>query len=134
MDLNDLLQMILALILIVFLANFLLKKLNHFQQPAGQVITIIERVQMSKASSICIVQVGTEYMLMSVSDSQNELLKTFTPEEKEAIQQKLAQKQSAAKVFKSEGKAEKLIGLAGSQYKNMKAQYADFREKGKSRR
>lgn len=133
MELTDLLQMILALILIVFLANFLLKKLNHFQQPAGQVITIIERVQMSKASSLCIVQVGSEYMLMSVSDSQNELLKTFTPEEKEAIQQKLAQKQSLSKAVKGKGKAESLISLAGSQYKNMKAQYADFQEKGKSK-
>lgn len=134
MDVWDIFQMITALVVIVFLANFLLKKLNGLQQPASQVIKIIERVQVSKSSSLCIVQVESEYMLMSISETSNEVIKTFTNEEKEAIQQRLAKKQhshesgqltSQVAAFSNERAASLTTYI-----KKWKKQYAEFQKKG----
>lgn len=125
----DILQMIIALVLIVLLANFLLKKLNGFQQPSSQVIKIIERVQVSKSSSLSIVQVGSEYLLMSISETSNEVIKTFTAEEKEAIQQRLAKKnQATAKEWaeKSKPYSTQIMTFA----KNAKNNYKQFQQKG----
>ncbi|MCC5895780.1 MAG: flagellar biosynthetic protein FliO [Alkalibacterium sp.] len=129
MDFFDIVQMILALLVIVILANFLLKKLNGFQQPSSQVIKIIERVQVSKSSSLSIVQVGSEYLLMSISDTSNDVIKTFTQEEKEAIQQRLAKRPPVAAaewVEKGKPYSTKMM----KHLKNARQQYADFQKKG----
>ena len=125
MGLPELLQMIASLVVIVFLANFLLKKLNKFQQPSSQVIKIIERVPVSKTSSLCIVQVESEYMLMSISDTSNEVIKTFTTEEKDAIQQRLNKKHGTLDTNRA-------VTLT-TYIKNMKQQYAEFQKRGTDR-
>ena len=122
MGLPELLQMIASLVVIVFLANFLLKKLNKFQQPSSQVIKIIERVQVSKTSSLCIVQVESDYMLMSISDTSNEVIKTFTTEEKDAIQQRLNKKHGTLDTNRA--------ATLTTYIKNMKQQYAEFQKRG----
>lgn len=122
MGLPDMLQMIASLVVIVFLANFLLKKLNKFQQPSSQVIKIIERVQVSKTSSLCIVQVESDYMLMSISDTSNEVIKTFTTEEKDAIQQRLNKKHGTLDTNRA--------ATLTTYIKNMKQQYAEFQKRG----
>lgn len=133
MNLIDIIQMIAALGVIILLANFLLKKLNKFQQPSSQVIKIIERVQVSKSSSLCIVQIESDYLLMSISETSSDVIKTFTQEEKEAIQQRLAKKHQAAgsqwtdKVQPYSGQA---ISYAGTFIKNAKSSYTDFQKKG----
>lgn len=116
------LQMIASLVVIVFLANFLLRKLNKFQQPSSQVIKIIERVQVSKTSSLCIVQVESDYMLMSISDTSNEVIKTFTTEEKDAIQQRLNKKHGTLDTNRA--------ATLTTYIKNMKQQYAEFQKRG----
>lgn len=116
------LQMIASLVVIVFLANFLLRKLNKFQQPSSQVIKIIERVQVSKTSSLCIVQVESDYMLMSISDTSNEVIKTFTKEEKDAIQQRLNKKHGTLDTNRA--------ATLTTYIKNMKQQYAEFQKRG----
>lgn len=90
-------QMVMALALIIVLANFLLKKLNKMNQISSKAITIIERVPVSKSSSLCIVQIGSQYLLMSFSEKGNEIIKEFTSEEKAEIQYRLYRKQEAAK-------------------------------------
>ena len=122
MGFTDILQMIASLVVIVFLANFLLKKLNGIQQPSSQVIKIIERVPVSKTSSLCIVEVGSDYLLMSLSETSNEVVKTFTDDEKEAIQQRLSKKQSGSDVNRS--------STLATYIKKMKQQYAEFQKKG----
>ncbi|WP_423189154.1 flagellar biosynthetic protein FliO [Alkalibacterium sp. f15] len=91
MGFADIGQMLLALGTTVLLANFLLKKLNNFSRSTSEVIKVIERVPVSKSSSLCIVQVESEYLLMSISDTKSEVIRTFTQEEKEAIQKRLIQ-------------------------------------------
>lgn len=134
MGLADILQMIASLVVIVFLANFLLKKLSNLQQPSSHVIKIIERVQVSKSSSLCIVQVESSYMLMSISETSNEVIKTFTDDEKDAIDQRLAKThqradagQMASQVVAfSSGRATSLT----TYIKKMKQQYPEFQKKG----
>lgn len=122
MGLAELVQMIASLVVIVFLANFLLKKLNNFQQPSSNVIKVIERVQVSKTSSLCIVEVGSAYMLMSISETSNEVIKTFTDDEKEAIEQRLSKKHAGSDANRS--------STLTTYIKNMKTQYAEFQKKG----
>ncbi|MEC6747127.1 flagellar biosynthetic protein FliO [Marinilactibacillus sp. XAAS-LB27] len=92
---SQFLQMVAALIFIIVLANYLLKKLNRINQGNSKAIKIIERVPVSKNSSLCIVQVGSQYFLMSFSDQSSEVIKEFTQEEKEDIQQRLFQQSTA---------------------------------------
>lgn len=92
---SQFLQMVAALIFIIVLANYLLKKLNRINQGNSKAIKIIERVPVSKNSSLCIVQVGSQYFLMSFSDQSSEVIKEFTQEEKEDIQQRLFQQNTA---------------------------------------
>ena len=95
MGLEDIGQMLLALAVTVLLANFLLKKLNNVSRSTSEVIKVIERVPVSKSSSLSIVQVESEYLLMSISETKSEVIKTFTQEEKEAIQKRLIQSRQA---------------------------------------
>lgn len=93
----DSIQMVLALIIIIFLANITLKKLGSFQKSTGQVIQIIERVSVSKTSSLCIVSVGSDYMLMSISETSSEVIQIFTEDEKKSIDETLAKKHTRVK-------------------------------------
>ncbi|PRY77513.1 flagellar biosynthetic protein FliO [Alkalibacterium olivapovliticus] len=132
MNFIDIIQMIIALVVIVFLANFLLKKLNSIQQPTSQVIKIIERVQVSKSSSLSIVQIESDYLLMSLSETSNEVIKTFTEEEKEAIQKRLARKnQGNAKEWAEKTKpySNKLI----KKLRELKQNYSQFQKKGNNK-
>jgi len=98
MGFADIGQMLVALSVTVLLANFLLKKLNNVSRSSSEVIKVIERVPVSKSSSLSIVQVESEYMLMSISETKSEVIKTFTQEEKEAIQKRLIQSRQAKEV------------------------------------
>lgn len=97
MGITDILQMFIALGATVLLAQFLLKKLNTISHGKSDVIKVIERVPVSKTSSLSIVQVESEYLLMSLSDTKSEVIKTFTQKEKEAIQKRMTESREAQK-------------------------------------
>lgn len=128
----DIIQMIFALAVIIFLANFLLKKLGSFQKSTSQIIKIIERVPVSKSSSLCIVQVESEYMLMSISETSNEVVKTFSKEEKEAIQLRLARSQPDAKKEEAihKMKDSSVVLQLSEKIKKLKKNYKAFEKKG----
>ncbi|SFC40597.1 flagellar protein FliO/FliZ [Alkalibacterium subtropicum] len=98
MGLDDIGQMLIALSVTVLLANFLLRKLNNVSRGTSDVIKVIERVPVSKSSSLSIVQVDSEYLLMSISETKSEVIKTFTQQEKEAIQKRLIESRQAKEV------------------------------------
>lgn len=128
----DIVQMVLALALIILLANFLLKKLGSFQKSTSQIIKIIERVPVSKSSSLCIVQIESDYMLMSISESSNEIIKTFTDKEKEAIQLRLARKQPEIKREEAIHKVKdnNAVLLLSKKLHTLKEDYKAFQKKG----
>lgn len=79
-----------ALAVIILLANVLLKKLHTFSGKQQGAIHVIERIPVSKSSSLAIVKIAKQYYLMSFNDSGSEILKEFTPEEaKEFVESKV---------------------------------------------
>lgn len=76
---------VLALIVIIFLANKVLQYLNSVMKKQVKTVQIIERMPINKNSSLCIVEMLGKYYLMSFTEGRNEILKEFTEEESEAI-------------------------------------------------
>lgn len=85
MDFQYILRSILALIIIIWLANILLKKLDNYMQGRSHSMIIVERFTISKSSSIAVVKIIDRYYLMSLTDSKNEILKEFEDEEIEEL-------------------------------------------------
>lgn len=81
MNLQSIVRTILALVIIIWLANLLLGKLNHYMEKQSRSIEIIERFSITKNSSLAIVKIVNSYYLMSFSEDSNEILKEFTAEE-----------------------------------------------------
>lgn len=94
---QSVLQMLFALGCIIFLANFILKKLNSMQQKQHHAITIIERVPVSKSSALCIVDIANIYYLMSISDKGSEIVKELSKEEQIEIDRRVKEKQEKLK-------------------------------------
>lgn len=119
---SQFLQMLFALFLIIILANFLLKRLDRMNQVRSKAIKIIERVPVSKSSSLCIVQIGTQYMLMSFSESGNEVIKEFSQKEKEDIQKRIHQQTQDTKNITD---LKKITGDLKGKYGQLKKKYED---------
>ncbi|API89620.1 flagellar biosynthetic protein FliO [Marinilactibacillus psychrotolerans] len=119
---SQFLQMLFALFLIIILANFLLKRLDRINQVRSKAIKIIERVPVSKSSSLCIVQIGTQYMLMSFSESGNEVIKEFSQKEKEDIQKRIHQQTQDTKNITD---LKKITGDLKGKYGQLKKKYED---------
>ncbi|WP_188203959.1 flagellar biosynthetic protein FliO [Desemzia incerta] len=79
------LKSVLALIVIIFLANKLLGYMNTIMNKQTKAIRIIERMPVNKNSSMCIVEILGSYYLMSFTEGRNEILKEFTEDESQAI-------------------------------------------------
>lgn len=73
-----------VLILVIFLANILLKYLNKYNQQSNRAIKIIERVSVFSNSAIGIVEICGAYYLMSFSEKENRILKELDKEEIQA--------------------------------------------------
>lgn len=79
------LKSVLALIVIIFLANKLLGYMNTIMNKQTKAIRIIERMPVNKNSSMCIVEILGSYYLMSFTEGRNEILKEFSEDESQAI-------------------------------------------------
>ena len=83
------LRSILALIVVVWVANIALRYLNKLSVHDKKSIQIVERISVSKASSLAIVKIVNDYYLMSFSDKSTEMLQKFTPEEVIEIKERI---------------------------------------------
>ena len=97
MGLGYVLKSILALIIIIYLANVLLKYLNKLSTKQAQMMVVIERMPVSKTASLCIVKIVETYYVMSFSEGKAELLKTLSNEETRIVQELQADKKETAK-------------------------------------
>jgi len=90
-----LVKMILFLGIILYLAQFLLHYLERYSKPVGKNMQILDKIQVSKTSSIGVVKILDTYYLMSFAEQSNEILKELdvsevanyiqAPEKKEPI-------------------------------------------------
>lgn len=81
---------IVALIIVIWLANVALKYINNYSNNTMKSIQIIERISVSKTSSLAIVKIVSDYYLMSFSDNTSETIRKFTGEEAIVIEEKIA--------------------------------------------
>ncbi|HIZ52982.1 MAG TPA: flagellar biosynthetic protein FliO [Candidatus Enterococcus avicola] len=75
------LKMIIFLIVIIYAINWTLKYLNRYTNQSSEVIEVIQRLGVSKSSSIAIVKILDQHYLMSLSETQNQIIKILTAEE-----------------------------------------------------
>lgn len=81
---------IVALVVVIWLANVVLKYLNKYSNNTTKSIQIVERISVSKTSSLAIVKIVGNYYLMSFSENSSETIKQFSEAEVKEIEAKLA--------------------------------------------
>lgn len=74
-------KMIVFLIVIIYTINWSLKYLNRYTSQTSDTIQVIQRLGVSKNSSIAIVKILEQYYVMSLSEHQNQIIRILTPEE-----------------------------------------------------
>ena len=77
----SLIQTLIVLVLVIFLANRVLKYLNKYMTGKNKLIKVIERTAVNKNSYISVVDICGKYYLMSFSENSNEILKELDEEE-----------------------------------------------------
>lgn len=80
---------IVALVVVIWLANVVLKYLNKYSNHTTKSIQIVERISVSKTSSLAIVKIVGNYYLMSFSENSSETIKQFSEAEVKEIEAKL---------------------------------------------
>jgi|GEM_PF-2488948 len=70
-----LIKTIIVLLMVIFMANGILKYLNSYMMGKNRFIKIIERVAVNKNSALAIVKICDQYYLMSLSEDRNEILR-----------------------------------------------------------
>ena len=83
------LRTLVALVIVIWLANVAIKYLNNYSKNDMRNIQIVERISVSKASSLAIVKIVNEYYLMSFSEDKNEIVQKFSKEEVFEIEERL---------------------------------------------
>lgn len=81
----NLIQTVIVLIIVILLANFILKFLNKQMSANNKIVKIIERVAVNKNSYISVVEISGKYYLMSFNENSNEILKELDKKEIEKL-------------------------------------------------
>ena len=88
------LRTLVALVIVIWLANVAIKYLNNYSKNDMRNIQIVERISVSKASSLAIVKIVNEYYLMSFSEDKNEIIQKFSKDEVFEIEERLELKEA----------------------------------------
>ena len=80
-----LLQTIIVLLIVIYLANLTLKFMNRKIQRQTTMIQIIQKQQVTQGSSIGVVKILDTYYLMSLAEGENRILKELEKKEVEAM-------------------------------------------------
>lgn len=88
-------KMVVFLIVILYLVVQALKFLNKQMNPENSILQVLQRISVSKSSSIAIVKMFDRYYVMSISENQNQIIKELTLDEIQSL--KAFQKEQALK-------------------------------------
>ena len=88
------LRTLVALVIVIWLANVAIKYLNNYSKNDMRNIQIVERISVSKASSLAIVKIVNDYYLMSFSEDKNEIIQKFSKDEVFKIEERLEHKEA----------------------------------------
>ena len=87
-------QTIIVLIIVIALANISLKFVNKHMLKQNKIIKVIERVSVNNNSAISVVSICGTYYLMSLTGSDNKILKELDKEEVESMVEQINKEQS----------------------------------------
>jgi len=78
-------KLILALPAVILLAYISLRLTNKYlyRRNQGRSIQILERVPLNNKNSLCVIKMGEEYMVASVTENAFQVVKTLEPKEVE---------------------------------------------------
>lgn len=74
-------KMMILLGVVIYLISLSMKFLNRYANQTTQGIVIIQKVGVTKNSSIGVVQIAGNYYVMSFSETQNQIMKELTADE-----------------------------------------------------
>ncbi|NLY45176.1 MAG: hypothetical protein GX053_04205 [Tissierella sp.] len=77
----SLIQALIILAIVIFLANWILKYLNKYMTGRTKLIKIVERIQVNKNSYLGLAEICGQYYLMSFNENSSEILKELSKEE-----------------------------------------------------
>lgn len=113
-------KMVIFLLIILYFISQSLKFLNKQINPENEILQVVQRISVSKTSSIAIVKMFEKYYVMSISEQQNQIIKELSAEEVLQLkqhQQLLKQQQKTpadfSKILKKE--VQQLLEKKGSQ-------------------
>lgn len=78
-------QTIVVLIIVIALANISLKFANKYMLKQNKIIKVVERVSVNNNSALSVVNICGNYYLMSLTGSENKILKELDKEEVESV-------------------------------------------------
>ncbi|KRM05960.1 hypothetical protein FC89_GL000824 [Liquorilactobacillus ghanensis DSM 18630] len=78
-------KLIIGLLIVVYLINIFLKLLNHYSLQTNKSFRILQKIPVSKSSSIGVVQVVDRVYVMSFSEQQNQILFELPAEEAQKL-------------------------------------------------
>jgi flagellar protein FliO/FliZ len=84
-------KLIIGLLIVVYLINIFLKFLNHYSLQTNKTFRILQKIPVSKSSSIGIVQIVDRVYVMSFSEQQNQILFEMPADEAKKLLAELQQ-------------------------------------------
>lgn len=117
----SLIQTLLVLAIVIFLANWILKYLNKYLMGQTKLIRIVERTQVNKNSYLSVVNICGQYYLMSFNENSSEILKELNEEE---VQDLLVRTEEEGHEFYLEMR--KKIGQKIPIFKNINNRSSDY--------
>lgn len=88
------LRSIIALIGVLWLANFVLKYIDQYANKQTKSIQVIERTSVSKSSSLAIVKIMEQYYVMSISEHSTEILERLSDEDIQILEKQIKEQQT----------------------------------------
>lgn len=84
-EILSVIQTIVVLIIVIVLANISLKFANKFMLKQNKIIKVVERVSVNNNSALSVVNICGSYYLMSLTGSENKILKELDKDEVESV-------------------------------------------------
>ncbi|MFT8406988.1 MAG: flagellar biosynthetic protein FliO [Liquorilactobacillus sp.] len=84
-------KLIMALLIVIYLINVFLKFLNHYSLKTNKTFRIIQKIPVSKSSSVGIVQIVDHFYVMSFSEQASQILFELSSKDAEELLKEIGQ-------------------------------------------
>lgn len=89
-------QVIVMLLVVIYLINFTIKYLAKHTNQNNLGMQVLQKMPVTKTSSLAIVKILDQYYLMSLAEQQNQILRELNAEEQAQLVEELEQRKQFA--------------------------------------